>query len=84
MLTIKEDKSIGLNELLGRRVTFFGAVYIYTGDLVALDKTFAKLENAAIVYETGAFNEKEWKDAQSLPHPVLIRLSSVESVMVLK
>ena len=84
MLVVKKDSAQGFEELLGKRVTFFGAVYIYTGDLVAVDKTWAKLENAAIVYETGAFTDEEWKDAQALPHPVFIRLSSVESVMILK
>lgn len=84
MLVVKNDKSEGLSTLLGKRVTFFGVVYIYTGDLVAIDKTFAKLENAAIVYETGAFNDTKWKDAQNLPHPVFVKLSNIESVMILK
>lgn len=84
MLVVKKDSGQGFEELLGKRVTFFGAVYIYTGDLIAVDKTWAKLKNAAIVYETGAFTDTQWKDAQSLPHPVFIRLSSVESVMILK
>lgn len=84
MKTIVNDTSVGLIELIGKRVTFFGVVYIYTGDLVAVDGTFAKLENAAIVYETGAFTDKEWRDAQSLPHPVFVKLGSIESVMILK
>jgi hypothetical protein len=84
MITLIDDKKSGLVELFGKRVTFFGVVYIYTGVLVAIDKSFAKLENAAIVYETGAFTDPKWKDAQPLPHPVYVKLGSIESVMVLK
>lgn len=80
----KVKKNIGLKEFLNKRVTIFGAVYIYTGDLVQIDDSYAKLENAAIVYETGAFNEKNWLDAQALPHPVYVRLSNIESIMILK
>lgn len=84
MLVVRSDKSEGIEQYLGKRVTIFGVVYIYTGDLVAIDKTWARLENAAIVYETGSFSEKNWKDAQALPHPIFVKLSSIESMMVLK
>jgi len=84
MLTIMESSQTGLTEYLGKKITLFCCNYIYTGTLVALDKSWAKIEGAGIVYETGAFSEKNWKDMQPLPHPVYIRLSSVESVMVLK
>lgn len=84
MLVVKNDKLEAIESYLGKRVTIFAMVYIYTGDLIAIDKVWAKLENAAIVYETGPFTEKEWKDAQKLPKPVLVRLSSVESFMELK
>jgi hypothetical protein len=84
MLVVKSDSSEGVEKYLGKQVTLFGVVYIYTGKLVAIDKTWAKLEEAAIVYETGPFMDKEWKDAQRLPHPVMVRLSSIESLMELK
>jgi ribosomal protein L17 len=34
--------------------------------------SYVKLENAAIVYETGSFDKQEWADAQSLPHDLYI------------
>lgn len=83
-MLVLNDSSVGLSEYLGKRITLFCSNYIYTGALVALDKSWAKIENAAIVFETGAFTDKTWKEAQALPHPVYLRLSSVESVMVLK
>lgn len=84
MLIVRSDSSEGVEKYLGKRVTLFGVVYIYTGKLTAIDKTWAKLEEAAIVYETGPLMDKEWKDAQRLPHPVMVRLSSIESLMELK
>ena len=81
----QEDEDQGLlSLLLGMRVTLFCLNYIYTGNLVGIDDDCVKLENAAIVYETGAFTDKEWKDAQPLPYPVHVMRAAVESFMILK
>jgi hypothetical protein len=66
------------------RLTFYCMNYIYTGDLVGVNDSEIKLDNAAIVYETGPFTEKAWKDAQALPGPWYVRLAAVESWGVLK
>ena len=66
--SIEEVKDEGFISLIGQRITVFCAIYIYTGDLVGVNDTCIKLENPAIVYETGAFSNKEWKDAQPLPN----------------
>ena len=84
LVTVTEVENEGLDGLMGERITLFCANYIYTGKLVGVNERYAKLEDAAIVYETGSFTEKAWKDAQSLPHPVYIMLSAVESFMILK
>jgi hypothetical protein len=84
MIKVVNDKSEGLVSFLGTRITMFGLNYIYTGNLVAVDKTWAKLEDAGIVYETGSFTEKEWKDCQKLPHPIYVKLASIESITTLK
>jgi len=62
----------------------FCAVYIYTGKLVGVSDSFLKLEDASIVYETGAFDTKEWKDAQKLPNDLYIQTAMIESFGVLK
>jgi hypothetical protein len=36
------------------------------------------------VYETGAFDDDNWKDAQQLPNPVYIMNSLIESFTILK
>lgn len=81
---VEEVANEGLAGLLGQRITLFCLNYIYTGDLVGIEDRYVKLENAAIVYETGPFNEPKWKDAQNLPHPVYVMTRCVESFMVLK
>jgi hypothetical protein len=82
--TIKEDASEGLMSLIGQRVTFFSMNYIYTGDLVGVNDVQVKLDNPAIVYETGAFSDPKWKDAQALPKSIYVRVSAVEAYGVVK
>ena len=81
---VEEVSGEGLEKLLGERVTFFCANYIYTGKLTGISNNCVLLEDAGIVYETGAFGEKSWKDNQLLPHPCYVMLQSIESFMVLK
>ncbi len=74
----------GLEALLGERVTLFCLNYIYTGKLVGANDSFVKLEEASIVYETGAFTEKNWKDAQQLPGAWYVQTGAIESFGELK
>ena len=84
LVTVEEVEGEGLVGLMGRRITLFCLNYIYTGTLVGVNDDFVKLEDAAIVYETGDFSQKEWADAQKLPHDTYVMLRSVESFMELK
>ena len=75
----------GLESLLGQNVTLFCMNYIYTGKLVGVDDVQVKLDDAKIVYDTGAFTDKEWTDAQPLPNGTwYVRLATVESFGILK
>lgn len=74
-----EVENEGLISLLNKQVTFFCAVYIYTGKLVGVNNTCIKLENPKIVYETGAFDNKTWKDAQSLPNDIYLQTAMIEA-----
>ena len=56
----------GLVALLGEQVVIICACYIYSGKLVGVNDTCVKLEDAKMVYETGTWTDKAWKDAQSL------------------
>ena len=81
---IEVDDQEGFMALIGKRITCFCAVYIYTGDLVGVNETCIKLENPAIVYETGAFTEKKWKDAQALPDTIYLQTGMIEAFGVVK
>ena len=65
--TVVEVAGEGLEALLGTQVMLFCSNYIYSGTLEGVNSTFVKLTDAKIVYETGPFNTKGYKDAQSLP-----------------
>ena len=79
-----EVESEGLVALLGKNVTLFCANYIYTGKLVGVNSSCVKLSSPKIVYETGAFNEPEWKDAQALPNDLYVQCGLIESFTILK
>ena len=81
---VKTDNSEGLTALMGKTITIFCMNYIYTGELVGVNETCVKLENAKIVYETGPLNDKTWKDAQYLPNIWYIQMSAIESFGLLK
>jgi hypothetical protein len=74
----------GMISFIGKTITLYCANYIYTGKLVGVNETCVKLTDAKIVYETGDYSEKDWKDAQSLPNDWYVQLSFVESFGILK
>ena len=81
---VEEVTGEGLEKLLGERVTLFCLNYIYTGKLIGVNATCVLLDDAAIVYETGAFTDKAWKDAQALPNHWYVQTSAIESFGVIR
>ena len=77
-------KVVGLEALKGERVTLFCLNYIYTGTLVEITPSCVRLDDAAIVYETGALDDKIWKDAQKLPNQWYVQTGAIESFGILK
>ena len=63
---IETQDASGMDALLGESVLLLCMNYFYTGKLVGVNETFVELQNPAIVYETGPWNEKGFKDAQPL------------------
>jgi len=84
MKKLVEESGEGLIKLMGERVTLFCLNYIYTGKLTGVNDTCVLLADAAIVYETGAFTDAKWRDAQPLPQPLYVMLSAVESFTVIR
>lgn len=83
-IEVVEVENEGLVSLLGQTITCFCAVYIYTGKLIGVNSTCIKLESPKIVYETGGFNEKNWKDAQSLPNELYLQTAMIEAFGIVK
>ena len=74
----------GFLALLGQTITCFCAVYIYTGKLVGVNDECIKLKSPKIVYETGSFTEKIWKDAQLLPNEIYLQKGMIEAFGIIK
>ena len=81
---VTEVEKEGFLALLGETITCFCAVYIYTGKLVGVNETCIKLENPKIVYETGSFTDRMWKDAQNLPNDLYLQIGMIESFGIIK
>ena len=75
----------GLDSLLGEQVLLLCSAYFYTGKLTGVNDTCVELENPAIVYETGAWTDKGYKDAQKLhTTKFFVQRASIESFGVSK
>jgi hypothetical protein len=82
MLKVVESaEDEGLLKLAGKNVLLLCANYFYTGKLMGINDTCVLLEDASIVYETGDWLAKEFKDAQKLPKPIYVQTASIESFM---
>lgn len=70
----------GLEALLGEQVMLMCLNYTYAGILIGVNDHDVLLKNAHIVYETGKFADKAFKDAQKLPSDEWrIKTASIES-----
>lgn len=80
MKILMEVSGDGLESLIGKKVILFCANYFYTGKLVGVNKSFVKLEDPAIVYDTGAFTNDKYADEQSLnTKEHFVRIPAIES-----
>ena len=84
MKKLVEVSDEGLEGLMGERVTLYCMNYFYTGKLVGVNDSCVKLEDAAVVFETGKFDDPEWADAQSLPNAWYVQTATIESFGLLK
>jgi hypothetical protein len=85
IVTVTKVAGEGLESLLSQKVMLFCVNYIYAGTLSGVNASCVQLEEAYIVYETGSFQEKGFKDAQRLPGDVwYVQTSAVESFGIAK
>lgn len=78
IVNVVEVEGEGLQSLLGEKVILFCMNYFYAGTLTGVNSDCVLLENAGIVYETGNFSEKTWKDFQVIGD-VYVRISAIEA-----
>jgi len=83
-VNVVEVDGEGLESLGGERITLFCMNYIYTGKLVGVNDKYVKLDEPAIVYETGGFDKAEWQDAQNLPNSLYVMIAAIESFGLIK
>lgn len=75
----------GMEGLLGKVVTLLCMNYFYCGTLTGVNEKCVQLTDPRIVYETGEWSSKTWKDSQALPCKVLyVQCSAIESFGELK
>ena len=78
-IQVVEVENEGFMALMDEVITIFSLNYIYTGKLIGVNDDCVLLENPSIVYETGPFNEPQWKDAQALPNELYVQKTCIES-----
>ena len=75
-----EDEKEGLLALLGERVLIMTSGYFYTGKLVGVNEYDIKLEDPAIVYETGTWSDISYSNEQKMCKKFhYIRTAAIES-----
>ena len=79
LVQVQEVEGEGLVSLLGERVLLFCSNYFYSGKLTGVNATCVLLEDAGIVYETGPFTDKQYKDYQRVGDKVYVQTSFIES-----
>lgn len=78
-VSVVEVENEGFMSLLGKQIEIRCNVYIYAGTLMGVNETCVKLDNAAIVYETGPHSDKTYKDAQKIGDGQYVQMALVES-----
>jgi hypothetical protein len=79
IMNVVEVEGQGLMSLIGEKVILLCLNYFYAGKLVGVNKDDVLLEDASIVYETGPWSDKTWKDAQKIGSPVYVRVDKIEA-----
>ena len=84
MKKLVEETNEGFEKLIGERVMLICCRYIYAGKLIGVNDDCVLLTDCGIVYETGAWDKKDWTDYQKLPSDTYVMKGSIESYGVSK
>lgn len=78
-VTVIEVDNEGLVSLLGQLVLIYCFNYFYYGKLSGVNDDCILLSDVYIIYETGAFTDNKFKDAQKFNDSWYIQKSAIES-----
>ena len=84
LVKVQEVEGEGMVGLMGEQITVMCMNYFYTGKLIGINESCILLSDAAVVFDTGAFDSPEWADAQKLGSDWYVQLTSIESFGILK
>ncbi len=76
---VETDEKGGFEAVLGESITILSGVYHYTGILSGVHEDHLELSDPKLIYETGAWTDSDWKDAQPLPSPWRVMRQGIES-----
>jgi len=80
MKRLVETEEKTLESLIGENVLLMCANYFYSGKLTGVNETCVELTDPHIVYETGAWGNKTYQDAQKMHTPKwYVSLTAIES-----
>ena len=79
IVQVVEVEGEGLESLLGKRVLLMCAAYFYHGTLSGVNESFVKIDDCAIVYETGSWDGKTFVDAQRVGDGHYVMRQAIES-----
>jgi hypothetical protein len=79
IVSVTEVDGEGLESLMGELVLLMCMNYNYAGKLVGVNSTCVLLEDASVVYETGPWSDKKWKDAQAIGAPLYVQIDKIEA-----
>lgn len=79
IIQVAEIDGEGLEAMLGKRALFMCACYFYCGNVVGVNSTCVKIDDCHLVYETGAWSDKSWKDAQKIGDGHYVQIAAIES-----
>lgn len=79
VVEIEKVSDEGLQTLLGQQVIIWCECYIYHGTLMDVSETDVLLNDAKVVYQTGALKNDSFEKAEALRGPWYIRVAKIES-----
>lgn len=79
LVQVQEIDGEGLESLMGEQVILFCGNYFWAGKLVGVNEVTVLLDAAGIVYETGDFSAKSWKDFQKIGQQVYVMIQHIEA-----